>query len=116
EADAAQLEKWVAGFKEQNGTDPKGILLIDAYCETPLNERIEPAFPNQMLKYSTQREHCLATTTQLLGLLLEARVHPEKRVDLVNTLFSTIGVYTQFADWETFLIALPTAPTPAKKK
>lgn len=67
EADAAQLEKWVAGFKEQNGTDPKGILLIDAYCETPLNERIEPAFPNQMLKYSTQREHCLATTTQLLA-------------------------------------------------
>jgi hypothetical protein len=111
ESDAAQLEKWVAGFKEQNGTDPKGILLIDAYCETPLNERTEPAFPNQMLKYSTQREHCLATTTQLLGLLLEARAHPEKRVDLVNGLFSTIGVYQEFQDWRAFLIAPAPAPT-----
>lgn len=109
ESDAAQLEKWVAGFKEENGNDPKGILLIDAYCETPLAERTEPAFPHQMLKYSTQREHCLITTTQLLGLLLEARNHPEKRVELVNDLFSTVGVYQEFTDWRKFL----TAPAPA---
>jgi len=109
ESDAAQLEKWVAGFKEEKGADPKGILLVNAYCETPLAERTEPAFPHQMLKYSTQREHCLMTTTQLLGLLLEARAHSERRVDLVNSLFSTVSVYPQFADWRTFLIA----PAPA---
>lgn len=109
EADAAQLEKWVAGFKEEKGTDPKGILLIDAYCETPLAARTEPPFPHQMLKYSTQREHCLMTTTQLLGLLLEARTHPKKRIELVDSLFSTVGVYKQFSDWRAFLIA----PTPS---
>jgi DNA-binding protein YbaB len=110
ESDAAQLEKWVAGFKEEKGADPKGILLIDAYCETPLAERTEPAFPHQMLKYSTQREHCLITTTQFLGLLLEARANPEKRIDLVNSLFSTVGVFQQFSDWQKFLTA------PAKTK
>jgi len=82
EEDAAQLEKWVAGFKAEKGVDPKGILLINAYCETPLAERSEPPFPHQMLKYSTQREHCLITTLQLLGLFLEARAHPEKRPEL----------------------------------
>ena len=110
EADAAQLEKWVAGFKEDKGTDPKGILLVNAYCETPLTERTDPPFPDQMLKYSTRREHCLMTTTQLLGLLLEARAHPEKRVDLVNSLFSTTGVYQQYSDWRSFLTA-PVAAT-----
>jgi hypothetical protein len=112
ESDAAQLEKWVVGFKEEKGADPKGILLIDAHCETPLAERTDPAFPHQMLKYSTQREHCLITTTQLLGLLLEARANPEKRVDLVNSLFSTVGVFQQFSDWKKFL----TAPAPASTK
>lgn len=111
ESDAAQLEKWVAGFKEQNGTDPKGILLINAYCETPLAERTDPAFPHQMLKYSTQREHCLMTTTQLLGLLLEARANLDKRAGLMESLFSTIGVYQQYQDWRAFLIAPTPAPT-----
>jgi hypothetical protein len=110
EADAAQLEKWVAGFKEDKGMDPKGILLVNAYCETPLAERTDPPFPDQMLKYSTRREHCLMTTTQLLGLLLEARAHPEKRVELVNSLFLTIGVYQQFSDWRTFLTAPVAGP------
>ena len=112
ESDAAQLEKWVAGFKEEKGTEAKGILLVNAHCETPLAERTNPAFPHQMLKYSTQREHCLMTATQLLGLLLEARANPQKKADLVNGLFSTVGIYPQFVDWRTFLIApTPTAPS-----
>ena len=113
EADAAQLEKWVAGFKEENDADAKGILLVNAFCETPLVERTQPAFPHQMLKYSTQREHCLVTTTQLLGLLFEARAYPEKRMDLVNSLFSAVGIYQEFSDWRRFLIVPPA--TPAKR-
>jgi hypothetical protein len=57
-------------------------------------------------------EHCLLTTTQLLGLLLEARAHPEKRVELINSLFSTMGVYQQFSVWKAFL----TNPAPATPK
>lgn len=106
EADAAQLEKWVAGTKEQREINPKGILVINAYCETPLLARIEPAFPHQMLKYSFQREHCLITTTQLLGLFLETRANPEKRVSLVDSLFSTVGVFDGFSDISTFLTVI----------
>jgi hypothetical protein len=113
ESDAAQLEKWVAGFMEERGQEAKGILLVNAFCETSLTDRTLAAFPNQMLKYSKQREHCLMTTTQLLGLLLEARAHTEKRVDLINSLFSTIGIYQEFADWRTFLTA-PVPPAPGK--
>jgi hypothetical protein len=67
-----------------------------------------------MLRYSTLREHCLVTTTQLLGLLLDARAHPRKRVELFKSLFTTVGVYPQYADWRVFLSA-PTATSPAKK-
>ncbi len=104
EKDAAQLEKWVAGFVEANGESVKGILLVNAFCETPLMDRNEDAFPHQMLKYSTQREHCLITTTQLLGLLLEVRAHPERRDELVQGLFTTIGLYPEFIDWRKFLL------------
>jgi hypothetical protein len=54
------------------------------------------------------------TTTQLLGLLLEARTNPEKRKDLVNGLFSTVGVYQEFSDWQKVLIAPAPAPIKAK--
>ncbi len=107
---AAQLEKWVAGFKAERGSDPKGILLVNAHCETPLSERAAPAFPHQMLKYSCQREHCLVTAAQLLGLLLTARAHPEKRIDLVNSLFSTVGIYRDFSDYRALLDSAAAAP------
>jgi hypothetical protein len=103
EKDVAQLQKWVSISLADREIDAKGILLVNAFCDTPIAERVEPAFPDQMLKLAKKYEHCLLTTTQLLGLLLEARVHPEKRVELVNSLFSTIGVYQQFSDWRTFL-------------
>jgi hypothetical protein len=44
-----------------------------------------------------------ADAAQLLGLLLTARAHPEKRVDLVNSLFSTVGIYRDFSDYRAFL-------------
>jgi hypothetical protein len=103
EKDVAQLQKWVSISLADREIDAKGMLLVNAFCDTPIAERVEPAFPDQMLKLSKRYEHCLLTTTQLLGLLLVARAHPEKRVELVNSLFSTIGVYHQFSDWQKFL-------------
>jgi hypothetical protein len=110
EKDVAQLQKWVSISLADREIDAKGILLVNAFCDTPVVARVEQAFPDQMLKLAKKYEHCLLTTTQLLGLLLEARAHPEKRVELVNSLFSTIGVYQQFSDWWTFLTA-PVAAT-----
>jgi hypothetical protein len=110
EKDVAQLQKWVSISLADREIDAKGILVVNAFCDTPLVERVEQAFPDQMLKLAKKYEHCLLTTTQLLGLLLEARAHPEKRVELVNSLFSTIGVYQQFSDWRSFLL-VPAVPS-----
>lgn len=103
EKHAAQLEKWVSSYFENNGVRPKGILLVNAFKDIPLNHRNENAFPNQMLKYSTQREHCLLTTVQLLGLYYDCLAHPEKKDETINQLFSTIGVMENYSDWKNFI-------------
>lgn len=102
EKHAAQLEKWVASYMEEKGSQPKGILLVNAFKDKELSERGE-VFPNQMLKYSTTREHCLMSTTQLLGLYYEVVSHPEKKEELIQSLFDTVGVYKGFTDWKKFI-------------
>jgi len=96
ESDAAQLEKWVSNYVLAHGKTAKGFLIINAYNETPVADRKEPAFPNQMLKYSCDRNHCLITTRQLLGIFLRARQNPAERDALVKSLFGTVGVYKGF--------------------
>jgi len=103
ERDAAQLEKWVAGFKEAKDHDAKGILVINAFCEKPLDQRTDPPFPNQMLKYCEQRGHCLMTSTQLLGMVLTSRGREDKGAECLNKIFSTTGTLEDFVDWQGFL-------------
>ena len=50
EKDVAQLQKWVSISLADREIDAKGILLVNAFCDTPIAERIEQAFPDQMLK------------------------------------------------------------------
>jgi hypothetical protein len=99
EQDAAQLEKWVVEQYEKDGRRPKGFLVVNAYRELPLDQRTEAAFPNQMLKYSTSREHCLVTTTQLLGALLDAGAAKQT----LAAMFRTEGVLGIYRDWREFL-------------
>jgi hypothetical protein len=103
EKDAAQLEKWVSTYYEKHGVMPKGILIVNAFNETPLHGRTEPAFPDQMLPYSTGRGHCLITGLQFLGLYLQYKNHPESRQSLTDSLFSTAGVFADFRKWTSFL-------------
>jgi hypothetical protein len=104
EKDAAQLEKWVAGFKETHESDAKGILIVNAFCDTPLAERNQPAFPDQMLNYSNKREHCLMTSTQLLGMVLSSRDNGELGKAHLNKIFSTVGILDEFSDYKTFVV------------
>jgi hypothetical protein len=103
ESNAAQLEKWVANFVEFDQPIPKGILIVNAFRETPLTERTTPAFPHQMLNYSVKRDHCLITTTQLLGLYYKGLESPEDKKDLVMSLFDTVGIFKGFQEWEKFI-------------
>lgn len=103
EKHAAQLEKWVANYYEINEIKPKGILIVNSYRDIELLNRNEMKFPNQMLKFSQQREHCLITTLQLLGLFYKIKENPGEKDELIKSLFETVGVYTQFDDWQNYI-------------
>lgn len=103
EKHAAQLEKWSANYIEKNGVIPKGILIVNTFKETPLNERNEVSFPDQMVKYSTQREHCLITTLQLLNLYYSIINNPTDKDLLIESLFTTVGIYKGLDNWQEYI-------------
>lgn len=103
EKHAAQLEKWSANYFERTGIRPKSILLVNTYRDIPLDQRMEPAFPHQMIKYSTQREHCLITTVDLLVLYFCVLNESEKKETFINSLFDTVGLFKPREDWNNFI-------------
>lgn len=106
EKNAAQLEKWRATYLENTGINPKGILVVNSYRELPLLERTEENFPDQMLRYSTGREHCLITTVQLLTLHLEISLNPTSKETIIKSLFETIGRYPDTYKWKNYITML----------
>jgi hypothetical protein len=111
EADAAQLEKWVTEHRLEHEQDaPKGILIVNAWRNKPLEARTEDAFPPQMLPYAEKRDHCLMTGLQLLGAWLDAEAHPESKDEIAASIFDCVGVYDRYLSWADFL----TAPTSAE--
>jgi hypothetical protein len=103
EKNAAQLEKWVSIYMEKHGVTPKGILIVNTFREQPLEDRIEVSFPNQMLPYSENRNHCLLTTLQLCSLILHCRANPAQKENIVEELLTTVGVMERFDSWNEFI-------------
>lgn len=103
EAYATQLEKWAMIFKEQEGRAPKPLLIVNAFRELPLEQRIEKDFPEQMLEFSISRKHCLISTIQLLCLFIEVSQNPECKEDRLNELLTTVGVYNHYKDYTQFI-------------
>ena len=50
-----------------------------------------------MLKYSVNREHCLVTSVQLLGILLSNKTTAQRKSAL-RSLLKTVGVFEGDAD------------------
>lgn len=103
ESHAAQLEKWVAEYFVENGVTPKAILVVNAFRDTPPAGRSGPAFPAQMVGYSTQRGHALVTTGQVLSATL---LESAGREAFLDALYSTSGVL----DWPLHSAVLPDGP------
>lgn len=103
EKHAAQLEKWVSQYIEENDVSPKPWLIVNGFCDTPIGERTEDVFPHQMLKYCEARGHALITTTQLLCLYIETRKNPECKDDRVNEMLSCVGKYDRYQDVQEYL-------------
>jgi hypothetical protein len=96
ESHCAQLEKWVAEEKIEE-REAKGVLVINAWLNKPPIERIQPAFPSQMLQYAQQRNHCLLTGLQLLNLARTALAQPDRKDELAALILGTTGV---LAGWD----------------
>ena len=99
EADAAQLEKWVAEEVELGGDRPKAILLVNGFRNDPMTTRSIDVFPDQMIDYSTKREHCLIAGWQLLAAYWEATRHREAAPDIVREILDTSGRFTRYTSW-----------------
>lgn len=102
EKHAAQLEKWVSEYIEVNEKMPKGILVVNAFKDLPLDKRNEDDFPHQMVTYSERRSHCLISGLQLLCLYFDCLQHPEKANELLDELLTTVGVYNKY-NWLSFI-------------
>lgn len=105
EKHAAQLEKWVSQFVEENETIPKAVLIVNGFCETPVKDRNEDVFPHQMLKYCEARGHALITTTQLLCLFIEIQHNPECKEERLTELLSCNGKYGRYLNSESYLVS-----------
>ena len=103
EKHGTQLEKWVSEAHLKNEIKAKGILVINAFKDMPLEERNENPFPDQMLPYSQRREHCLITGVQLLGLYLDCKNDPTKKEKMIELLFNTNGIFGQYNEWAKYL-------------
>lgn len=103
EKHGAQLEKWVSEFVEKEGTIPKAILIVNGFRKKDLSARNEAVFPNQMIDYSTKREHCLISTVQLLGMFIDVKKNPSKKEAIVTKFLKTVGVYSEYMDFKEFL-------------
>lgn len=103
EKNAAQLEKWVSSYFSDHGIEVKGLLIANTFRELPLEARTEVSFPDQMMKYTKQRGHCLITTVCLCNLLLYCRKHPKEKSSVINELLLTEGKYERFSDWSEFI-------------
>jgi hypothetical protein len=110
EKQSAQLEKWVSEYHINHDNKPKGILIVNSFRETELSERTEPTFPHQMLKYAENRDHCLMSGIQLLGLYFDFQANAEKRDLLINSLFDTVGVYKGYENWQSYVTTAGTRP------
>ncbi|MBT2761892.1 hypothetical protein [Paenibacillus sp. ISL-20] len=104
EKHAAQLEKWVSEYFTTKDVMPKGILVVNAFKDVPLKERMEDPFPDQMLKYSKNRNHCLLTGLDLLAIYFFVMENPEKKVQIVENLFSTCGIFESL-NWRDFILS-----------
>ncbi|WP_280263590.1 hypothetical protein [Nocardia abscessus] len=96
EKNAAQLEKWVSLYYEKHEIKPKGILVVNAWRDLPLEERVRPNFPAQMIPYATQRNHCLLTGLQLMNIQENLLKNPERIAEVRNSILGTDGVFPDF--------------------
>jgi hypothetical protein len=101
EDDVAQLMKWDHEYVEEFRVAPQCLLVVNAFCETPLAERLGSteyrAFPENVLKLAASRNHRLITGLQLFNMAHEAESNPARASEIAELLLSGPAEITGFA-------------------
>lgn len=103
EKHAAQLEKWVSASYEETGILHKGILVVNTWRDTPLDLRTQVDFPEQMIGYSTSRNHTLVTGLQLFIIRQQIEVGEATAEEWRTRLMGTNGQISGCEDWAKYL-------------
>ena len=103
EKHGAQLEKWVSQYFADTGIMPKSLLIVNGFCDIPLEKRTEDIFPHQMLQYCEARGHTLISTIQLLCLYIDIKTNPECLDDRISELLNHTGVYNRYTNLNDYL-------------
>lgn len=99
EKHTSQTVKWKSMYHIEHDVLPKGFLVVNAFKDRELEKR-QDYFPNQMLKYATQQEICLLTTLQIFNIKCYLKDNPDKKNEIINELYNTVGVYNKFEKWD----------------
>jgi hypothetical protein len=89
--------------KTQKESDPKGLLIINTFRNTPLSERKEASFPDNVIELAQGQKICLMTGLQLLILYCEFINNKITREDLIKEIIDTKGVFKLYQDWQIYL-------------
>lgn len=108
EKHAAQLEKWVSSVFEETGKLHKGLLIVNTWRETPLDERTNENFPDQMLQYCAQRKHCLVTGLQLFVIQVEVERDASRAEYWRKQVLDTSGRLSGADDWRSVIHEIKT--------
>jgi hypothetical protein len=82
----------------------RGLMVIGTFRKTPLDKRIEPDFPDAMMRTLSRSSVCALTGLQLLGMILQVREDPSMKQKLVEQIFTTNGPLELQSSWKDFLI------------
>jgi len=82
----------------------KGAMVIGTYRKTPLDKRLEPDFPDPVMRVVSRSEVCALTGLQLLLMVLRARKDPTLKPKFIEQLFATSGQLDLKVSWKDFLV------------
>ena len=86
----------------QGLSDCKGMVILNTHRKLPIDERPE-SFGEPVTKVAARSEVCVLTGLQLLLVLQSVREDTSRRAEIVDSLFSTNGLFGEALSWERYL-------------
>ncbi len=107
--DARQVEVWKSHYESYVNQLPKGILVLNCQKEMDLFDRNQAPFSDQLISYAEATDICVMTTTQLVGMLMDLKGHPQNQDRLIQALLETKGPIRGYAEMMKYVVPRKTA-------